>query len=72
MFSSPLSLLQAYPPPGVPEADAMAANEVASHASLQPPVTAEESPFLCKLLGGFQSRSEPQAGEQVLDHVAPM
>eukprot|EP00898_Chlorokybus_atmophyticus_P003270 jgi/Chlat1/3944/Chrsp26S04197 len=58
-------LLKAYPSRKESlDADAMAANELAAHAALQPPVIPEDkmSQHLCFLLGGFQT----SAGEQWL------
>lgn len=58
-------MVQAYPRGTGSEADAMAANELSAHCSLQPPVTPREAQHLCILLGGFVPRSGPTAGEQV-------
>jgi len=62
-------LLKAYPARragGGKEADAMAANEFRTLARLQPPEVAELSPFITKLLGGFQATEGLTAGEQWL------
>lgn len=56
---------QAYPQDGGKEADAMAANELAAHCSLQPPAALKEAQHICTLLGGFMPRSGATAGEQV-------
>lgn len=43
----------------------MAANELAAHASLQPPTVAMEPQHVAVLLGGFSPTSGATAGEQV-------
>lgn len=43
----------------------MAANELAAHASLQPPTVAQEPQHVSLLLGGFSPTAGPTAGEQV-------
>ena len=57
--------LKGYPSGRLPQADAMAANELAAHASLQPPAVAQECPRLVHLLGGFVAKEGASAGEQV-------
>ncbi|EIE22208.1 hypothetical protein COCSUDRAFT_42575 [Coccomyxa subellipsoidea C-169] len=59
-------VLKAYPQDGGKEADAMAANELAAHCSLQPPAVVKEAQHICTLLGGFMPRSGASAGEQWL------
>ncbi|BDA43175.1 hypothetical protein COCOBI_04-1870 [Coccomyxa sp. Obi] len=59
-------VLKAYPRDGGKEADAMAANELAAHCSLQPPAAMKEAQHICTLLGGFMPRSGKLAGEQWL------
>ena len=52
-------VLKKYPPKdGVNDTDAMAANEVAAHCSLQPPIVPQESENLSKLLGGFEDEGQ--------------
>ena len=43
----------------------MAANELAAHASLQPPTVVMEPQHVAVLLGGFSPTSGATAGEQV-------
>lgn len=43
----------------------MAANELAAHASLQPPTVIREPQHVSLLLGGFSPTSGRTAGEQV-------
>ena len=43
----------------------MAANELAAHASLQPPTVVMEPQHVTLLLGGFSPRFGATAGEQV-------
>ncbi|KAK9828536.1 hypothetical protein WJX72_000643 [[Myrmecia] bisecta] len=59
-------VLKAYPQDKSAEADAMAANEVALHCSLQPPAAPFEHPHICKLLGGFAVEDGASRGEQWL------
>lgn len=59
-------VLKAYPSSRISTADAMAANELASHAALQPPCTKTVSPYLVELMGGFAVTSGASAGEQWL------
>lgn len=42
----------------------MAANELAAHTALQPPVAAAECDQVTKALGSFSPRGGPSAGEQ--------
>lgn len=57
---------QAYPKASLANSDALAANELTSHAALQPPSVPSTSPYLVELLGGFQVTSGANAGEQWL------
>lgn len=61
-----LPLPQAYPKASLANSDALAANELATHAALQPPNVPQQSPYLTELLGGFQVTSGANAGEQWL------
>ena len=56
--------MQAYPSGSRSEADAMAANELAAHASLQPPTVVREPQHVTLLLGGFSPSFGATAGEQ--------
>ena len=43
------------------QVDAMAANEVATHVNLQ---QKQDSPHLCKLLGGFEVQDDAGSGRE--------
>ena len=51
-------------------ADAMAANELAVHASLLPPCVPHPCPHISTLLGGFVVKEGAAAGEQWLVFAA--
>ena len=50
----------------------MAANELAAHASLQPPTVMREPQHVTLLLGGFSPASGRTAGEQVCLSLVPL
>ena len=64
-FPNPMPF-QAYPKASLSNSDALAANELTTHAALQPPSVPDTSPYLVELLGGFQVTSGANAGEQWL------
>lgn len=47
----------------------MAANELATHVSLQPPAVPQECERLVQLMGGFVVEGGASAGEQVWNRV---